>query len=142
MRQKDKAKRKASRRPRSPSGGGGTPATNAGVDALSGAITADGEAEEWSGEGHSPDDSGARAWFPIVAVGASTGGLEAFAQLLAHLPADSGMAFVFIQHLDPSHKSLLVEVLAKATRMPVAQAGARPCRHCSTSTSMMRTKLP
>jgi len=57
--------------------------------------------------------------FPIVGVGASAGGLEAFTQLLKHLPPDSGMAFVLIQHLDPTHSSMLGEMLAGATRMPV-----------------------
>ncbi|MEO5767033.1 MAG: chemotaxis protein CheB [Polyangia bacterium] len=59
--------------------------------------------------------------FPVVGVGASAGGLEAFTQLLRELPANSGMAFVLIQHLDRSHKSLLVEVLSKTTRMVVQQ---------------------
>src|SRR5581483_1403979 len=57
--------------------------------------------------------------FPIVGIGASAGGLEAFAQLLAALPENSGMAFVLVQHLDPQHESLLAEILAPATRMPV-----------------------
>ena len=60
--------------------------------------------------------------FPIVGVGASAGGLEAFTQLLGQLPADTGLAFVLIQHLDPTHPSLLGEALAKATAMPVSQA--------------------
>lgn len=60
--------------------------------------------------------------FPIVGVGASAGGLEAFTQLLRHLPADSGMAFVLIQHLDPTHASFLGEALSKATAMTVSQA--------------------
>ena len=59
--------------------------------------------------------------FPVVGVGASAGGLEAFTQLLKHLPADSGMAFVLIQHLDPTHASFLPEALAKATTMTVSQ---------------------
>src|SRR6188768_6180 len=59
--------------------------------------------------------------FPIVGVGASAGGLEAFTQLLRHLPADSGMAFVLIQHLDPTHVSCLRDALAKATTMTVSQ---------------------
>jgi two-component system CheB/CheR fusion protein len=59
--------------------------------------------------------------FPIVGVGASAGGLEAFTRLLKHLPSDSGMAFVFIQHLDPNHPSLLCEALAKVTEMTVRQ---------------------
>jgi two-component system CheB/CheR fusion protein len=57
----------------------------------------------------------------IVGIGASAGGLEAFTQLLTQLPSDSGMAFVLIQHLDPTHKSFLVETLAKATSLPVSQ---------------------
>ena len=57
----------------------------------------------------------------IVGVGASAGGLEAFTQLLKHLPTDTGMAFVLIQHLDPTHASLLTELLAKTTTMPVAE---------------------
>lgn len=57
--------------------------------------------------------------FPIVGVGASAGGLEAFTALLARLPADTGLAFVLVQHLDPRHKSILTELLAKETKMPV-----------------------
>jgi two-component system CheB/CheR fusion protein len=54
-------------------------------------------------------------------VGASAGGLEAFTELLIHLPGDTGMAFVLIQHLDPNHESHLAELLAKATKMPVSE---------------------
>jgi len=60
--------------------------------------------------------------FPIVGVGASAGGLEAFSQLLAHLPDDTGMAFVLVQHLDPRHESRLGDLLAKHTGMPVIEA--------------------
>ena len=59
--------------------------------------------------------------FPIVGVGASAGGLEAFTQLLRALPADAGMAFVLVQHLAPSHASALAEILSRATRMPVME---------------------
>lgn len=59
--------------------------------------------------------------FPIVGIGASAGGLEAFTQLLRYLPTDTGMGFVLIQHLDPHHKSLLSEILAKVTQMPVVE---------------------
>ncbi|HVE13956.1 MAG TPA: chemotaxis protein CheB, partial [Elusimicrobiota bacterium] len=45
--------------------------------------------------------------FPIVGIGASAGGLEAVSRLLARLPLDTGMAFVVVQHLDPSRESLL-----------------------------------
>jgi two-component system CheB/CheR fusion protein len=57
----------------------------------------------------------------IVGVGASAGGLEAFTELLSHLPDDTGMAFVLIQHLDPDHESHLTELLSKACKMPVCE---------------------
>jgi two-component system, chemotaxis family, CheB/CheR fusion protein len=59
--------------------------------------------------------------FPIVGIGASAGGLEAFSGLLANLPPTTGMAFVFLQHLDPSHHSALEEILSRATKIPVTQ---------------------
>jgi two-component system CheB/CheR fusion protein len=59
--------------------------------------------------------------FPIVALGASAGGLEAFTQILSHLPTDTGMAFVLIQHLAPDQKSLLSEILSRVTQMPVGE---------------------
>src|ERR1700704_3765117 len=59
--------------------------------------------------------------FPIVGVGASAGGLEAFTQLLQALPADTGMGFVLVQHLSPERASMLPEILGRATPMPVAQ---------------------
>jgi len=59
--------------------------------------------------------------FPIVGIAASAGGLEAFTELLGHLPVDTGMAFVLIQHLAPDHKSLLCEILARETKMPVSE---------------------
>jgi len=59
--------------------------------------------------------------FPIVGVGASAGGLEAFRSLLQALPARTGMAFVLVQHLDPEHESLLTRLLSNATRMPVRE---------------------
>ncbi len=69
-----------------------------------------------------PTSVGPNVPFPIVGVGASAGGLEALTQLLAELPSDTGMAFVLIQHLDPTHPSLLADALAKATTMMVGQA--------------------
>ncbi len=62
------------------------------------------------------------ASFPIVAIGASAGGLEAFTELLKALPAKSGMGFVLIQHLEPTHESVLTQLLSRATPMPVVQA--------------------
>ena len=58
----------------------------------------------------------------IVGIGASAGGLEAFEQFFRHAPIDSGMAFVLVPHLDPSHASLLTEILQRATAMPVVEA--------------------
>ena len=60
--------------------------------------------------------------FPIVGVGASAGGLEGFRQLLAHVPAGSGLALVLVQHLESSRESLLSDALVTATSMKVAQA--------------------
>ncbi len=72
--------------------------------------------------------------FPIVGIGASAGGLEAFAQLLAAVPEESGMAFVLVQHLDPQHESQLAEILAPAVKMPVQTVhdgvAVRPNRVC------------
>ncbi len=59
--------------------------------------------------------------FPIVGIGASAGGLEAFTELLKHLPIDAGMGFVLVQHLDPQHESALRQLLARVTRMPVLE---------------------
>jgi two-component system, chemotaxis family, CheB/CheR fusion protein len=60
--------------------------------------------------------------FPVVAIGASAGGLEAFSSLLRALPGDPGVALVFIPHLDPTHESAMVELLARTTRLAVCQA--------------------
>src|SRR3954451_19613966 len=57
--------------------------------------------------------------FPIVGIGASAGGLEAFIELLSALPVDTGMSFVLVQHLDPAHDSLLPELLAPHSPIPV-----------------------
>ena len=62
---------------------------------------------------------GADGSFPIVGIGASAGGLEAFSALLKHLPLDTGMGFVLVQHLDPGHDSALTQLLGRATRLPV-----------------------
>src|SRR6266478_8419478 len=59
--------------------------------------------------------------FPVVGIGASAGGLEAFRQLLEDLPTNTGMAFVLVSHLDPTHKSILTELLARRTRLPVTE---------------------
>lgn len=62
---------------------------------------------------------------PIVGIGASAGGQEALDSFLSHVPEGSGMAFVIIQHLDPTHKGIMPELLQRATGMKVQQAGNR-----------------
>ncbi len=66
-----------------------------------------------------------RKTFPIVGIGASAGGLEAFRQMLEKLPVNTGMGFVFVQHLDPTHASQLTELLSRATKLPVFEARNR-----------------
>ena len=63
--------------------------------------------------------------FPIVGIGASAGGLEALEQFLGRVPAGSGMAFVIVQHLDPTHKGIMPELLQRATGMKVIQVKDR-----------------
>ncbi|MGL5923053.1 chemotaxis protein CheB, partial [Chroococcidiopsis sp.] len=62
-----------------------------------------------------------RELFPIVGIGASAGGLTAFTQLLEHLPSDTGMGFVLVQHLARDRKSLLPDLLAQVCQMPVTE---------------------
>lgn len=59
--------------------------------------------------------------FPVVAIGASLGGLQAVSTLLKHLPGKTGMAYIYVQHLSPTHKSMLVEILARKTKMKVQE---------------------
>ena len=86
------------------------PATNA---AAAGA----GVEEEDASDGAGPPRSGGS--FPIVGVGASAGGLEAYTDLLKHLAPDTGMGFVLVQHLDPVHESALTQLLGRVSAMPV-----------------------
>jgi two-component system CheB/CheR fusion protein len=65
---------------------------------------------------------GADARCPIVGIGASAGGLQAFRELLEHLPEGTKVAYVLIPHLDPRHESLMPSILAKVTPMPVEEA--------------------
>ena len=60
--------------------------------------------------------------FPVIVIGSSAGGLEACTKLLEALPADSGMAFIIVQHLDPSHPSMLPELLGSHTDMTLGEA--------------------
>src|SRR5450759_5928240 len=63
--------------------------------------------------------------FPIVGIGASAGGLEALEQFLGNVPENSGMAYVVIQHLDPTHKGMLPELLQRVPAMKVVQVKDR-----------------
>jgi two-component system CheB/CheR fusion protein len=69
-----------------------------------------------------PEPARPEAGLSVVGIGASAGGLEAFKLLLRDLPADTGLAFVLLQHLDPTHESSLSEILGRSTTMPVREA--------------------
>jgi chemotaxis response regulator CheB len=86
--------------------------------------------------------------FPIVGIGASAGGLEALEQFLRHVPQGSGLAYVIVQHLDPTHKGIMDELLQRITGMEVFQVRdrmrvkpncvyvippTRTCRFCTAS---------
>ncbi|MBF0619999.1 MAG: PAS domain S-box protein [Candidatus Omnitrophica bacterium] len=66
-----------------------------------------------------------RLSFPVVGIGASAGGLDAFIELLKNVPSDTGMAFVLLQHLDPTHESILSNIIARTTKMLVLEARNR-----------------
>lgn len=69
--------------------------------------------------------SPARDAFPIIGIGASAGGLEALEQFLGHVPKNSGLAFVIVQHLSPTRKGMMPELLQRATGMKVIQVKDR-----------------
>ena len=58
----------------------------------------------------------------IIGIGASAGGLEALQQFFQHMPSNSGLCFVVVQHLSPDYKSLMADILGKHTEMQVKQA--------------------
>jgi two-component system, chemotaxis family, CheB/CheR fusion protein len=60
--------------------------------------------------------------FPIVGIGASAGGLQSISELLAGIPASTGMAYVFVLHLHPGHVSHLAKILSNRAAMPVEEA--------------------
>jgi two-component system CheB/CheR fusion protein len=59
--------------------------------------------------------------FPVVGIGASAGGLEAFSELLSFLPTNLNMAYIFVQHFSPSHENFLPQMISRKTTMPVHQ---------------------
>lgn len=70
----------------------------------------------------SPERAAGRKPCLVVGIGASVGGLEAFKTFFANMPADSGMAFVLVQHLAPDHQSILTELIGRSTAMSVVEA--------------------
>jgi two-component system CheB/CheR fusion protein len=72
-----------------------------------------------------PPSESEKSGFPIVGIGASAGGLEALEQFLSHVPAQSGISFVIVQHLDPTHKGIMSELLQRTTAVKVLQAKDR-----------------
>jgi len=68
-----------------------------------------------------PASLGESAAFAVVGIGASAGGLKACTKLVDALPADNGMAFILVQHLDPTHESMMVDLLTRHTSMTVQQ---------------------
>lgn len=75
---------------------------------------------------------GSAVTFPVVAIGASAGGFEAFSTLLRVLPPEPGMALIFIPHLDPTHESAMVDLLTRTTKIPVVQAAEGMRVACNT----------
>src|SRR5438128_713473 len=70
---------------------------------------------------NTPDKPSSRPQLVVVGMGASAGGLESFKKFFDAMPADSGLAFVLIQHLDPTHESMMVELLGTHTKMHISQ---------------------
>src|SRR5262249_39700781 len=81
-------------------------------------------ADQGQGQGQGEGQGQAAGASPsrIVGIGASAGGLEALEAFLRQVPVKSGRAYVVVQHLDPTHKGMLVELLQRSTPMPVVQA--------------------
>ena len=86
-----------------------------------------GKQHRWKTTRPSPTDEThiARRPFPIVGIGASAGGLEALDLFLRHVPTQTDIAFVIVQHLEPTQKDLMVELLQRATAMKVVQVRER-----------------
>jgi two-component system CheB/CheR fusion protein len=76
-----------------------------------------------SAKGKSSDSD--NGLFPIVGIGASAGGLEAIELFLENVPENSGMAYIVVQHLDPTHKGMLPELLQRVSKMKVFQVKDR-----------------
>ena len=73
-----------------------------------------------------PQDADGGAIHPVIGIGASAGGIDALRRLFPHVKPDCGMTFIVVQHLDPGHASVLTEIVARATPLPVTHARAGP----------------
>jgi two-component system, chemotaxis family, CheB/CheR fusion protein len=93
-----------------------------GGEGLVGKVLHAGKAERRPASAATKPGSTAQSSVPVVAIGASAGGLEAMMQLLDAMPADTGMAFLVVQHLDPHHPSQMAELLSTHTAMRIAEA--------------------
>ncbi len=110
------AKRKGTRKTRTASGQKGPPKAERRTDHPAAAKPAK------STEASHFESSPSAQRCPVVGLGASAGGLEAFTQFLKALPAGTGMGFVLVQHMDPTHESILASLLQRSTKMPIAEA--------------------
>ena len=92
------------------------------IKSETGVVTAEAQ-EQQPDRGAQPVDQEQppRLAFPVIGIGGSAGGLEAFTELFKAMPDDSGMAFVVIQHLPPERESMVCEILSRYTKMPVSQ---------------------
>ncbi|MHB1456490.1 MAG: chemotaxis protein CheB [Armatimonadota bacterium] len=88
-------------------------------------VETSGTTHEIASENETSEHHAGHISFPIVGIGASAGGLEALEQFLENVPVSIGMAFVVIQHLDPTHKGIMPELLQRATAMKVVQVKDR-----------------
>ncbi len=95
---------------------------HAGGDKLVGKVLPAGKAKQRPASAPTKPGSTAESTIPVVAIGASAGGLDAMARLLDAMPSDTGMAFLLVQHLDPHHESQLAELLAAHTMMRITEA--------------------
>ena len=76
----------------------------------------------WSGRQTTRGAPRGHGDFPVIGIGASAGGLDACTKLVEALPVGNGMAFILVQHLDPTHESMMVDLLTRHTSMTVRQA--------------------
>src|SRR5262245_37800426 len=102
--------------------GGKRKAQPAAKDPIPSAVRSSGKESREKQTPSMPSPTGKPGRSPVVAIGASAGGLEAFQRLLNSLPPESKLSFVILQHLAPHYDSILPELLARASNLPVIEA--------------------